>query len=72
MKDEIILKYYNSHLKIGFNNAREAAYDVVTSKWLPAKEHLGRLVYGNKRVSYNTIVAGITHRNFIAQYYCPF
>jgi hypothetical protein len=68
---EIKLKHYNANLKIGFNSPREAAYDVTLGKWLPAKEHLGRLVYGNNRVPYKKIAENITHRNFIAQKYSP-
>jgi len=72
MTKEIVLNYYNEKEKIGFNNLREAAYDVLSEKWLPAKEHLGRLVYGNSRIPYKKIVSGISHRNFKVQEYCPF
>lgn len=68
---EIKLKYYNSAEKMGFNNPREAAYDCVNKVWLPAKEHRGRLVYGNNRIPYKRIASNIDHRNFVAQHYSP-
>jgi hypothetical protein len=69
---EIKLKYYNSVLCIGFNNPRESVYDFNEKVWLPAKEHLGRLVYGNKRIPYKKIKNGIDTYNFLVQNYCPF
>lgn len=72
MQLEIKLKYYNSKEKIGFNNLRESVYDVSNKVWLPAKEHKGRLVYGNKRIPYKRIKSGIDSRDYIVQDFCPF
>lgn len=72
MVSEIKLKYYNEDLKIGFNSPREAAYNVATRQWLQSDVHAGRLVFGKNRVPYRRIVGGITHRDFVAQHYCPF
>jgi hypothetical protein len=69
---EIKLKYYNSTLKIGFNNLREAVYDVSTDTWLSARVHQGRLVYGDKRIPFAKIRSGIDKRNYVVQQYCPF
>ena len=71
MQQQIILKYYNKYLGIGFNSPREPAYNVVTGKWLQPEVHAGRLVYGKNRVPYRKITANITHRNFVATEYCP-
>lgn len=71
MIQEIKLKYYNSTLRIGFNTWKEV-YDVKNEVWLPAKEHLGRLVYGNDRIPYKRIKAGLDKRDFIVQEYLPF
>ena len=68
---EINLKYYNSKLNIGFNSIRDGVMDCNTNSWLKAKEHKGRLVYGNQRIPYSKIKKGIDKRNkkiFI----CPF
>lgn len=67
----MILKYYNSTLKIGFNNWREV-YDCKTEQWLKSSVHKGRLVYGNNRIPYTKIKAGIDKRNFEVKQYCPF
>lgn len=69
---EIKLKYYNSTLKIGFNDLRKEVYDCNKKEWLPAKYHLGRLVYGNERIPFKRIRKGVDSNNFIAQDYCPF
>ena len=65
------LKYYNSTLKIGFNNWREI-YDCTSEKWLKSKVHKGRLVYGNERIPYTKIKSGIDTKNFEVKQYCPF
>lgn len=72
MQLKIKLKYYNSALKIGFNNLRESVYDVANATWLNASVHKGRLVYGNKRIPYAKIKHGIDKRNFIIPEHCPF
>ena len=61
---EIRLKHYNSNLKIGLNDWKEV-YDNNNGKWLPAKEHCGRLVYGNNRISYFLIKEGLDKKDFI-------
>lgn len=68
---EIKLKYYNSSLRIGFNTWKEI-YDCNSEMWLAAKEHKGRIVYGNNRVPYSKIKSGIDKRNFVVQQYLPF
>ena len=65
------LKYYNSILKIGLNNWREV-YDCNADKWLKAKVHNGRLVYGNSRIPYKKIKSGIDKINFEIKEFCPF
>ena len=70
--NEVRLKYYNSELKIGFNNLREAVFNLETKQWLQAKEHKGRLVYGNQRIPYNRIKEGLDSFDYVAQEYCPF
>ena len=65
------LKYYNSTLKIGFNNWREV-YDCNTETWLKSSVHKGRLVYGIKRIPYSRIKSGIDKINFEVKQYCPF
>lgn len=69
---EIRLKYYNSSLKIGFNNMRESVYDCNKKEWLTAKYHLGRIVYGKERLPYNRIKKGIDKSGVVVQEYCPF
>lgn len=71
MQLEIKLKYYNSSLQIGLDDWRQV-YDVANGVWLQAKEHRGRLVYGNRRIPYLRIKAGIDKQNFIIQEYIPF
>ncbi len=71
MQLEIRLKYYNSTLKIGLNSWRKI-YDCNTGLWVDAAEHKGRLVYGNKRIPYKRIKAGIDQRDFVIQEYLPF
>lgn len=71
MQQEIKLKYYNSTLQIGFNTWREI-YNVKANTWLPAKEHKGRIVYGNDRIPYPRIKAGIDRSNVVVQEYLPF
>lgn len=71
MTQQIKLKYYNSTLKIGFNTWKEI-YDCNAESWLPAKEHKGRVVYGNNRLTYAKIKSGIDKRNFVVQEYMPF
>lgn len=69
---EIKLKYYNSKLSIGFNNLLKEVYDCNKKQWLPAKYHLGRLVYGSKRLPYSKIKQGIDKYDYIVQEYSPF
>ena len=71
MTSEIKLKFYNSKLQIGFNFPTEV-YDVVNKQWMKSKYHAGRIVYGEKRIPYKRIAAGIDKRNFIAQEFLPF
>lgn len=66
------LRYYNSNLQIGFNSIREEVYHLPSEKWLKAKVHKGRLVYGNERIPYTKIKKGIDQRNKIIKEYCPF
>ena len=68
---EINLKYYNSTENVGFNTWREI-YDCAQKKWIKADYHLGRIVYGAKRVPYSKIKSGIDVNNFQVQQYCPF
>lgn len=68
---EINLKYYNSSLQIGFNSIRDGVYDCKNERWLTAREHKGRLVYGNERIPYNHIKKGIDTKNKTV-IICPF
>lgn len=68
---EIKLKYYNSTLKIGFNSWKKI-YDVENNVWIEAKEHSGRVVYGNNRLPYSKIKNGIDCFNLVVQQFCPF
>lgn len=68
---EIKLKYYNSNLGIGFNTWKEV-YNNKSEAWLTAKEHNGRIVYGNDRIPYTKIKLGIDIKDFIAKEDCPF
>ena len=61
--NEIKLKYYNSTLKIGFNSIRDGVYDCKNKIWLSAREHKGRLVYGNQRIPYTRIKKAIDEIN---------
>lgn len=72
MTHEIKLKYYNSTLKIGFNDFKKEAYDCNCNCWLKAKYHLGRLVYGNVRIPYKRISNGIDKKDFTVQKFTPF
>lgn len=65
------LKYYNSTLGIGFNNLNKV-YCSKSERWIRAKVHLGRLVYGNSRIPYLRIKAGIDRTNFQIKEDCPF
>lgn len=71
MIQEVTLRFYNSELKIGFNNWREI-YCNNSNVWIKCDYHLGRLVYGKKRIPYKKIVKKITHRNYIVQEFIPF
>lgn len=68
---EIKLKYYNSTLKIGFNNWQRI-YIVDGNYWLKASEHKGRIVYGSNRIPYSKIKKGIDKKNYVVQEFCPF
>ena len=70
MQKEIMLKYYDSKSGFGFNNPREGIYDNNNNEWLQPKVHIGRLVYGNKRIPYKQIKPDKC--NFVVQEYCPF
>ena len=59
----INLKYYNSTLQIGFDSIRDGVYDCKNEVWLTAREHKGRLVYGNQRMPYTKIKKGINEIN---------
>ena len=67
----MILKYYNSTLKVGFNTWREI-YDCKIEAWLKSSVHKGRLVYGKNRIPYTKIKKGIDKNNFLVKIYCPF
>lgn len=71
MVEEIKLKYYNENLEIGFNDWRKV-HCTKTNCWIEADYHLGRLVYGKKRIPYKKIVKNITHRNYLAVEFIPF
>lgn len=71
MQFEIKLKYYNSSMQIGLNDWRQV-YDCKTQTWLSAKEHKGRLVFGNNRIPYTKIKSGIDTKNYIVQEFLPF
>lgn len=68
---KIKLKYYNSTLKIGFNNWQQV-YDVASNTWLKASEHKGRIVYGSNRIPYSKIKKGIDKKDYVVQEFCPF
>ena len=68
---EIKLKYYNSTLKIGFNNWQQI-YDCAANCWIKATEHKGRLVYGSNRIPYSKIKKGIDTKDYVVQQFCPF
>lgn len=66
----MIVKHYNSTLKIGFNSWQEVySSDGVLIK---PKEHFGRLVYTNKRIPLKRIVAGVDQHNFEIRFDYPF
>jgi hypothetical protein len=65
------VKYYNSTMKIGFNNWREV-YDCNNEIWLKPSVHKGRLVYGRNRIPYTKIKKGIDKSNYNIEIYCPF
>lgn len=71
MIQEIKLKYYNSRLRIGFNDLRRV-YSTIEDRWLTARVHAGRLVYGNKYIPYSKIKKGIDRVNYSVPDYCPF
>lgn len=72
MQLEIKLKHYNSSLGVGFNNIIDGVYCANTNQWLKPKYHLGRLVYGTKRLSYKKIKEGIDKKNYLIQKSTPF
>mgnify|MGYP007100042087 CR=1 FL=1 len=72
MKLEIKLKYYNSTLGVGFNNIIDGVYCANTNQWLAAKCHLGRLVFGTKRIPYKKIKEGIDKKDYLIQKSTPF
>lgn len=72
MIHEIKLKYYNSTMKIGFNDLKKEVYDCNSKSWLKANYHLGRLVYGSQRIPYKRISSGIDKKDFIVQIFIPF
>lgn len=63
--------FKNGSLKIGFNTWKEI-YDCENKYLIKADYHLGRIVYGKKRLPYIRIKKGIDSRNFIVQQYLPF
>lgn len=71
MISEIKLKFYNDAEKVGFNDWREI-YCAEAKIWIKGYYHLGRLVYGSRRIPYKRIVKNITHRNYIVQEFIPF
>ena len=68
---EISINYYNSSLNIGLNDWKKV-YDFNTQSWLSSKYHLGRLVYGNQRLSYTKVKTGLVKKKIIIKEYCPF
>ena len=71
MQLEIKLKYYNSNLRVGFNDIKQV-YDCNKKEWLKAYVHKGRLVYGKNYLPYTRIKSGVDQQNKIVQEYCPF
>ena len=69
MIQEIKIKYYNSTLKVGYNDFRKVYFE---DKWHDVKVHAGRLVYGTNRKPFSKLREGITHKNYVIQDYLPF
>lgn len=71
MTNEVKLNFYSEKLGVGFNDYRQIFCNK-TNTWMDACYHLGRLVYGKKRLPYKKIVKSISHRDYIAQEFIPF
>jgi len=68
---EIKVKFYSEKLKVGFNDYR-AVFSEVDNTWYNTYYHLGRIVYGKNRLSFNKVRKSLTHTNFTVREFMPF